>query len=40
MPDRFTIRVAKDHLVFASGHTAYRGEARYDVHHWDFANFS
>ncbi len=28
------------YLVFASGHTLYRGEARYDVHHWNFGNFS
>lgn len=28
------------YLVFASGHTPYRGEARYDVHHWNFGNFS
>jgi hypothetical protein len=30
----------QSYLVFASGHTAYRGEARYDVHHWDFGNFA
>ena len=28
------------YMVFASGHTLYRGEARYDVHHWNFGNFS
>jgi hypothetical protein len=28
------------YLVFASGHTPYRGEARYDVHHWNFGNFA
>jgi hypothetical protein len=28
------------YLVFASGHLPYRGEARYDVHHWNFANFA
>jgi len=28
------------YMVFASGHTPYRGEARYDVHHWNFGNFS
>jgi hypothetical protein len=28
------------YMVFASGHIPYRGEARYDVHHWDFGNFS
>jgi hypothetical protein len=28
------------YLVFASGHTPYRGEARYDVNHWNFSNFS
>ncbi len=28
------------YLVFASGHTFYRGEAHYDVHHWNFGNFS
>ena len=28
------------YMVFASGHTLYRGEARYDVHHWNFSNFS
>lgn len=28
------------YLIFASGHTLYRGEARYDVHHWNFGNFS
>ena len=28
------------YMVFASGHMPYRGEARYDVHHWDFGNFS
>jgi hypothetical protein len=30
----------QSYMVFASGHTPYRGEARYDVHHWDFGNFS
>jgi hypothetical protein len=30
----------QSYLVFASGHTAYRGEARYDVHRWNFGNFS
>src|SRR6266498_1915968 len=29
----------QSYLVFASGHTPYRGEPRYDVHHWKFANF-
>ena len=28
------------YLIFASGHIPYRGEARYDVHHWDFGNFA
>lgn len=28
------------YMVFASGHMPYRGEARYDVHHWNFANVS
>ena len=28
------------YMAFASGHTPYRGEARYDVHHWDYGNFS
>lgn len=28
------------YMVFASGHTPYRGEARYDVHHWNFGNFA
>lgn len=28
------------YLIFASGHTQYRGEAHYDVHHWNFGNFS
>jgi hypothetical protein len=32
--------VSQSYLVFASGHTPYRGEARYDVHHWNFGNFS
>lgn len=27
-------------MVFASGHMPYRGEASYDVHRWDFGNFS
>jgi hypothetical protein len=31
---------AQSYMVFASGHTPYRGEARYDVHHWNFGNFS
>jgi hypothetical protein len=31
---------AQNYMVFASGHTPYRGEARYDVHHWNFGNFS
>lgn len=30
----------QSYMVFASGHTLYRGEARYDVHHWNFGNFS
>lgn len=30
----------QSYMVFASGHTPYRGEARYDVHHWNFGNFS
>jgi hypothetical protein len=30
----------QSYLVFASGHMPYRGEARYDVHHWNFGNFS
>jgi hypothetical protein len=30
----------QSYIVFASGHTLYRGEARYDVHHWNFGNFS
>lgn len=28
------------YMVFASGHTYYRGDAHYDVHHWNFGNFS
>jgi len=31
---------SQSYMVFASGHTLYRGEARYDVHHWNFGNFS
>jgi hypothetical protein len=31
---------AQSYLVFASGHTPYRGEARYNVHHWNFGNFA
>lgn len=30
----------QSYMVFASGHMPYRGEARYDVHHWDFGNFA
>ena len=30
----------QSYMVFASGQTLYRGEARYDVHHWNFGNFS
>jgi hypothetical protein len=30
----------QSYMVFASGHTPYRGEAHYDVHHWTFGNFS
>lgn len=28
------------YLVFASGHTPYRGEAHYNVHHWNFSNLA
>jgi hypothetical protein len=28
------------YLVFASGHTPYRGEAHFDVNRWNFSNFS
>lgn len=28
------------YMLFASGHTAFRGEARYNVNHWDFGNFT
>lgn len=28
------------YMVFASGHMPYRGEAHYDVHHWNFGNYS
>jgi hypothetical protein len=28
------------YFIFASGYTPYRGEAHYDVHHWNFGNFS
>jgi hypothetical protein len=28
------------YIVFATGHTWYRGEAHYDIHHWNFGNFS
>ena len=35
-----TAAPTQSYMVFASGHTLYRGEARYDVHHWDFGNFS
>ena len=31
---------SQGYMVFASGHMPYRGEARYDVHHRDFGNFS
>lgn len=31
---------AQGYIVFASGHTPYRGEPRYDVHHWDFGNLA
>jgi hypothetical protein len=35
-----TAQPPQAYVVFAGGHTPYRGEARYDVHHWNFANFS
>ena len=35
-----TGKPAQSYLVFASGHTPYRGEARYNVHHWNFGNFA
>jgi hypothetical protein len=34
------VGTGQSYMVFASGHTPYRGEARYDVHHWNFGNFS
>jgi len=30
----------QSYVVFATGHTWYRGEAHYDIHHWNFGNFS
>jgi hypothetical protein len=33
-------RPTQAYLVFASGHTKYLGEARYDVNHWNFGNYS
>ncbi|HXI24267.1 MAG TPA: hypothetical protein VNG71_10435 [Pyrinomonadaceae bacterium] len=30
----------QSYIVFATGHTWYRGEAHYDIHHWNFGNFS
>jgi hypothetical protein len=33
-----TGKPGQSYLVFASGHTPYRGEARYNVHHWNFGN--
>jgi hypothetical protein len=30
----------QSYIVFATGHTWYRGEAHYDIHHWNFGNYS
>jgi len=30
----------QSYVVFATGHTWYRGEAHYNVHHWNFGNYS
>jgi len=27
-------------LIFASGHLPYRADARFDLFHWDYANYA
>jgi hypothetical protein len=27
-------------LLFASGHLPYRGDARFNLNHWNFANYA
>ena len=30
----------QSYMVFVTGHTWYRGEAHYDIHHWNFGNYT
>jgi hypothetical protein len=31
---------AADILLFASGHLPYRGDARFNLSHWNYANYA